>query len=84
VSLEEYDDNLVKLVVYPNPVNEIITIKASGLICGRDYKMDIVDLSGKVWYAQTIQAKMSFEIPLEALPSGIYIFRIHTKKGFSY
>jgi hypothetical protein len=60
----------------------MITIKASGLICGRDYKMDIVDLNGKIMLEKTIHAKMSLEIPLSALSPGVYLFRIHTRKGF--
>ncbi len=81
VSLEEYDDFQVKILAFPNPTSNSITINASGLICGRDYKMDLIDMNGKVCYAKTIHAKMSIEIPLETMPAGVYILRIHTLKG---
>ncbi|MBL0340119.1 MAG: T9SS type A sorting domain-containing protein [Bacteroidetes bacterium] len=81
VSLEEYDDSKVKILAYPNPTSNSITINASGLICGRDYKMDLIDMHGKIWYQKTIHAKMSIEIPIETMPSGVYILRIHTLKG---
>ncbi|HMT28012.1 MAG TPA: T9SS type A sorting domain-containing protein [Bacteroidia bacterium] len=81
VSLQEYDDSKVKILAYPNPTSNSITINASGLICGRDYKMDLIDMNGKTWYEKTIHAKMSIEIPLQNMSSGVYILRIHTLKG---
>jgi len=81
MSMAEYDDSKIKILAFPNPAGNSITINASGLICGRDYKMDFIDMSGKVWYEKTIHAKMSVEIPLEAMPSGMYILRIHTLQG---
>lgn len=80
-SVEEYDDHLVQLKVYPNPTDGMINIKASGLICGRDYTMDIIDINGKIHFEQSIHAKMNLEIPIGHLPSGIYFLRIHTLKG---
>ncbi len=81
VSLDEYDDSKVKILAYPNPTSKNININASGLICGRDYKMDLIDMNGRRWYEKTIHAKMSVEIPLENMPAGVYILRIHTLKG---
>jgi Secretion system C-terminal sorting domain len=71
----------VKILAFPNPTSNNITINASGLICGRDYQMDLIDMNGKIWYAKTIHAKMSIEIPLETMPAGVYVLRIHTLKG---
>jgi len=81
VSLEEYDDSRVKILAFPNPAGNSITINASGLICGRNYKMNLIDVAGKSWYEKSIHAKMSIEIPLETLPAGIYILQIHTLNG---
>jgi Secretion system C-terminal sorting domain len=81
VSVPEYDDHLVKIQAYPNPTKGILNIKASGLICGREYKMDLSDLTGKIYFEQVIHAKMVLEIPMQQLVSGVYLLRIHTKKG---
>jgi hypothetical protein len=80
-AIEEYDDNLVQVTVYPNPTDGIININASGLICERDYKMDITDINGKIIFEKTIRAKTTVEIPLQNIQSGIYFLRIHTRKG---
>ena len=81
ISLEEYDDSKVKILAFPNPTGNGITINASGLICGRDYQMDLVDAKGKICFQKTIHAKMNVEISLEGLPAGMYFLRIHTLKG---
>jgi|SRR5688572_257723 len=82
VGLEEYDDSKVSMTVFPNPTSNGITVMAKGLICGRDYKMDLIDLNGKSYYNQVIHAKMSLEILMENLTQGVYILRIYTLRGF--
>ncbi|HEX5002204.1 MAG TPA: T9SS type A sorting domain-containing protein [Bacteroidia bacterium] len=81
VSTPEYDDDLVKLKVYPNPTNGMVNVEASGLICGRDYKMELMDNMGKIIVAETIHAKMYLEIPMKELPAGVYFLRIETRRG---
>ena len=80
--ISEYDDSKVEWKVYPNPSMDDFKLSASGLICGRDYKMDIVDGNGKVLYESTVHAKMTITLPTSHFEPGIYYVRIHTLKGF--
>ena len=82
VSIDEYDDSWVEWKVFPNPTANNINIMAAGLICGRDYKIDIVDSNGKVKYESIVHAKMTLTLPIEKFPAGTYFVRIHSLKGF--
>jgi hypothetical protein len=81
VKVDEYDDSKVEWQAYPSPTQSNINLIASGLICGRDYKVDIIDLTGKIKYENTIHSKMVVELPTENYPAGIYFIRIHSLKG---
>jgi hypothetical protein len=82
MKVSEYDDSKVKWTVYPNPSRDDFKISASGLICGRDYQLDIVDEMGKVVYQSTVHSKMTIVLPTSNFESGVYFVRIHTLKGF--
>lgn len=81
ISVSEYDDSHVEWKVFPNPSKEYINLSASGLICGRDYKVDIVDSYGILKHEEIIHAKMTLSLPTEKLSPGIYFIRIHTLRG---
>lgn len=81
VGIDDYDDGKVQFKVHPNPASSEISITASGLICGRTYKMDMIDIQGRVRFEQEIQAKMNISIPVSELSAGTYFLRIHTRKG---
>jgi hypothetical protein len=82
MKVDEYDDSRVEWTVYPNPSMTDFKLSASGLICGREYKMDIVDENGKVLYESTVHSKMTITLPTAHFEPGIYFVRIHTLKGF--
>ncbi len=82
VRVDEYDDSMVDWTLFPNPSTGDFSLSASGLICGREYKMDIVDGNGKILYENTVHAKMTVTLPTAHFESGIYYVRIHTLKGF--
>ena len=79
--ISEYDDSQVEWKVFPNPSNSEFNLVASGLICGRDYKVDIIDVTGRMKYETIVQAKTTVTLPTEKYPSGIYFIRIHSLKG---
>ncbi|MEO8088569.1 MAG: T9SS type A sorting domain-containing protein [Bacteroidota bacterium] len=82
VKVSEYDDSKVEWKVYPNPSSGDFKLSASGLICGRDYKIDIADEFGKIIYETTAHAKMTITLPTSDFKAGIYFVRIHTLKGY--
>jgi hypothetical protein len=81
ITINEYDDSFLKWITYPNPSNDFVNIAASGLICDKDYTLDIITLQGDLKYTSTIQAKMNIKIPIDNLSPGIYLIRIHSQKG---
>jgi hypothetical protein len=81
VKISEYDDSKVQWKVYPNPTGDNIKLSASGLICGREYNLDIIDEMGKVVYQTTTHAKTTVVLPTSNFDPGIYFVRIHTLNG---
>jgi hypothetical protein len=82
ISIEEYDDSQINWSVYPNPVNSgNINFSVSGLICGRDYLIDVADETGKVFFTTPVHAKMTFAIPVDDMPAGVYFIRVHSLQG---
>lgn len=81
ISVTEYDDSKVEWQVFPNPSNSEFNLAASGLICGRDYKVDIIDLAGRIKYETIVHAKMTVNLPTGQYSPGVYFIRIHSLKG---
>jgi len=64
-----------KISLYPNPSDGRINI--SGISDFSDYKVQVIDISGKILLDQAL----SSEINMEHLQSGMYIVRISGKQG---
>lgn len=77
----EYDDSKIEWQLFPNPSENEFFLVASGLICGREYKVDIIDIAGHLKYETTVHAKMIVNLPAGDFPPGVYFVRIHSKKG---
>jgi hypothetical protein len=76
---EVYNRKKNQLKLYPNPVNDELTIETEGL-AKDDYLLKIIDLSGKVVLEKTIHldnAKNIFEIDMSGLAPSAYTLRIH-------
>ncbi len=67
-------NSLDEITIYPNPARKTITINASPV-----HKSEIIDLQGNIVseYSETST------LNLQAVSSGIYVIRIHTKEGVS-
>ena len=81
IKVDEYDDSKVEWQLFPNPSENEFYLAASGLICGREYKVDIIDLAGHLKYETIVHAKMIVSLPTGEFPPGVYFVRIHSKKG---
>jgi hypothetical protein len=66
--------NLIKMAVYPNPVQDRMRIEIEGELLA----LTITDLTGK-----TVFENIEKEIDLSMLESGIYILSAKTSKGIS-
>lgn len=67
----------IELLVYPNPVNDIITVSGNTKI----YDIRIVDLSGKMvkQFSETVNRSVQFDVT--DLPSGMYVIQVFTESG---
>ncbi len=63
-------------VIYPNPTNNILTIKGDIEIIG----LTLVNTTGKVMLDTPVKAK-EFATNISNLPSGLYILKLTTSKG---
>lgn len=68
------------LNIYPNPGNNLITIK-SAILAGSDY--DVYDLTGKVLLKGSFSNSNSAVLNIEKLGSGMYILKITGTDGGS-
>lgn len=67
------------LSVFPNPSKDRIVVK--GLINAQN-ELSILDLSGKLVFAQTVQTAEA-HIQLPALTPGVYILKVRNQQGLS-
>ncbi len=81
LKVADYDDSKVEWQLFPNPSDNEFNLVASGLICGRDYKVDIIDIAGNIKYETVVHAKTIVTLPTGEFPPGFYFVRIHSKRG---
>jgi len=75
-----------RIVAYPNPFNKSVKI-AVNLLQNNNYRLEIIDISGRVVWSYDLNEKISNEIiewqPAEHINSGIYIMKL-TNNKFTY
>jgi hypothetical protein len=74
------DPRAGNFMVYPNPANNFITIKAAKNI----RTVWITDLLGRQLQMSSNVASDYIQLPLKNLPSGLYLVRVQTEGGFGY
>jgi len=82
----EKDSSLKKrIVAYPNPFNKSVKIVVN--LPKYNYRLEIIDISGRVVWSYDLNEKTSNEIiewqPSEYINSGIYIMKL-TNNKFTY
>lgn len=75
-SIGQLDQNSAH--IYPNPIQEIVTIKINEYLLGSD--VVICDLSGRI-VVESILSELSQTLNTNNLPKGIYEVKITTKDG---
>jgi len=77
-SVEESELEKIEFDLYPNPASSKVIIHLTGLQKGKEYKLNIVDNSGKVLYRNYLTAYHKIELPLHKLANGIYYLQLNT------
>lgn len=76
LNIEDISENQTDLVIYPNPVKDLLNIKLNGEISMTDYT--IYNLLGQAIYKNNDNTA---EVDTENLSKGIYTIQINTSKG---
>lgn len=72
---EHHLDNSIKM--YPNPANEFVSVKASGLI----KSVEFYDVQGRILQTNLVNERET-KLELSKYASGIYYVKIKTDKGY--
>ncbi|MCZ4319198.1 T9SS type A sorting domain-containing protein [Aequorivita viscosa] len=75
--VDEY--NNLKIVIFPNPANDLIRIQSASVI----KNIGIYDLQGRLIDARTTNKQIT-ELNISALKSGVYFLSIETEKGTGF
>lgn len=70
-----YENEVENIIVYPNPVNNVLNINAEGMT-----KIEFFDIVGKKVYENAINTDES-HIDVSGFESGVYVVKVSTTKG---
>ncbi|MBN2863131.1 MAG: T9SS type A sorting domain-containing protein [Bacteroidales bacterium] len=74
------------ILIYPNPGNNLITLKLNNIIPAPDYSLNIYSVTGSLIHQKivdVIEENQEFLVPVDHLPGGLYLI-ILTNKDMSY
>ncbi|MBK6993786.1 MAG: T9SS type A sorting domain-containing protein [Lewinellaceae bacterium] len=69
------------ILIYPNPANDVLVVSFP-VMTGKEVRVNITDLSGKIVYTATPTQTESFEINTANLAEGVYFINIHATDLF--
>lgn len=81
VNVVENELDKIKFEFFPNPASSEITINLTGLVRGQQYKLDIIDSSGKIYHTINLTAYEKLILPIENFASGIYFMNLDTGRN---
>ncbi len=71
--------NVERMMIYPNPANEQISIQVPEFASYHNLKFELLDISGKIMRSNTIVTNLT-NIKLDGVSSGMYFYQIKTDK----
>jgi Metallo-peptidase family M12B Reprolysin-like/Cadherin-like/Secretion system C-terminal sorting domain/Proprotein convertase P-domain len=74
------DGDASKLLLYPNPVTDIISVELLEPVAGK-LEASILNLQGQILYNQQVTNKDKFFMDAKGLPEGIYFVRLVSEKS---
>ena len=70
-------------VVYPNPLSNQLNIATDGLLSGKKFHLEIIDMLGNVVLTQQFISYSKNQFDISSLSSGSYIIRLVSESGTS-
>ena len=68
-------NNGFDISVFPNPATDKLNVQLSGFSGNNKILVELLDIFGKQGFSIVLEGKTSFEIPLQSIPSGVYILK---------
>lgn len=83
-STNEYANKVMNLDIYPNPVEDVLTIEAD-LTTGEEVLIEMVDVTNRMIFSETHKGFERYEKALDVkeIPKGVYFVRVYNEKLFS-
>jgi hypothetical protein len=75
-ALDENNISEFNISVFPNPVSDKLNVQISGFDENNKIKIEISDIFGRLEISILSENKSRIEIPVQGLPSGIYILKV--------
>ncbi len=72
------------LIVFPNPVQDVLTYRLEGVPVGTRYTVSLVDVAGRVvdTIVETLESNVSTMVSTAEIPPGIYFLEVRTETQF--
>jgi hypothetical protein len=74
---------LSSFAIFPNPSSDVLFIATSGLLGGKVFSMQIIDMLGNIALTEQFVAYSKNQIDIDALSAGTYIIRLIDESGSS-
>ncbi|MDP4284769.1 MAG: T9SS type A sorting domain-containing protein [Bacteroidota bacterium] len=79
IVLINVNDNGNSIIIYPNPVNDILFLNYKGT--SKDIKIQVIDATGRTVYMSKTIVNNPLKIPVHNLSPGEYILRVYDATG---
>lgn len=73
------DANKLRLLVYPNPATESLTVEAAAVI----NEVIVYDMTGKIAHRNSVVQGTSYRLNANTLPAGVYLLSVKAESGYS-
>ena len=79
-SINEANKKENNIIVYPNPVIDIVSIDFPGYLAKNNTVLEIQSIEGKLLKSQQVSGRIT-EVNLNDMSSGIYLIKVKTNNG---
>jgi hypothetical protein len=72
---------LSSFAIFPNPASDNLFIATDGLLSGRVFSLQIIDMLGNIVFTQQFVSYSKNQIDISTLSAGSYVIRLSDKNG---